>query len=109
MLNGRLHITFEDRGDFCEANRFHENLIGLQEYGGHGRLKQGIVAEHQSPGVGLRVAHRVDDGKPIAGIRHVQIGQQDIEYFRGNEFQGFTNGVGGRHVEAVAFQALAPH
>ena len=93
----------DDLGDLAEANRFHQYLVCLKEDSCHGGLEHGVVAEHQSHSVGLCVAHRVNYGKTITGIRHVKVGEQDIEVFRGNKSQGFANGGGGRHGKPLAF------
>lgn len=128
ILNGLLQVTFEncgnalfadrrvggrtreffldDRGDFAEGNRIQQDLVSLQENGGHSRLQHGVVAEHQSYSLWLRVAHGVDYGETITGIRHIQIGEQDVEGFRSNKPQGLADGAGRRDRKPLAFQAF---
>jgi hypothetical protein len=96
----------DDFGDLAEPDRLHKNLVGLQEDGGHSRLEHGVVAEHERYSVGLCVAHGVDDGEAIGGIRHVEIREQNVEVFGREESQSFAYGDGGYHFKAVAFQAL---
>ena len=99
-------FLMDDFGDLAQADRFHKNLVGLQKDGGHGRLEHGVVAEHERYSLGLCVAHSIDHGEPIGGIRHVEVGEQYIEVFGRDESQGFAYGDGGHHFKAVAFQAL---
>ena len=96
----------DDLGNFTESNRFHEDLIGLEEDGSHGGLKHRVVAEHEGYSVGLCVAHGVDYGKTITGIGHVEVREQDIEAFCKNKSQGFANGSGGGDDKPLALQAF---
>ncbi len=90
----------------AKADGIHKNLVGLQEKGGHRRLEHGVVAEHERYGVGLCMAHGIDDGEPVGGVRHVEIGKQNVKWFRRNKSKGFAYRGSRRHFKAVALQAL---
>jgi len=99
-------LLLDDFGNLRKANRFHKDLIGLQEEATQGRLKHGVATEHERYSVGLCMAHGIDDGKPITSIRHVQVGEQHIEVFNRNKSERFVYVGGGYHVKPVAFQAF---
>src|ERR1700731_5321520 len=52
------------------------------------------------------MAHGIDDGKSIASVRHVQVGEEHVEGFRRNKFQRFGYRGGGYHFKPAAFQAF---
>ena len=52
----------------------------------------------------MSVMHRGDDGKSIAGIRHMQVGDQHVEFFSHNIFQRFVDGGSRYDLKPLAFQ-----
>jgi hypothetical protein len=49
------------------------------------------------------VAHGADDGKSIPSVRHVQVGEQDVEFFRRNESERFVYASGGNDFKPIGF------
>ena len=102
-------LIVDEISEFLSLNWFHDDFIRFQKDGVHGALHVGVAADQQRKCLRLEVAHRGNHCKAVAGMRHVEVCDQDIETLCGDQFQSLGHVRGRNHFEALVFQSQSHH
>jgi hypothetical protein len=97
-----LDLLVDEFGEFAGREGFQDDIVGLENNGVHGALHVRVTADQKGERVWLGVAHCGHYGKTVAGVRHVQVGDQHVEGHGCDEFQSSGHAGGGGYVESLA-------
>ena len=103
------HLFAEEIGEFSDLEWFHDDFVRFQKDRGHSALHVGIAADQQRECIRLGVAHRGNDSKTIARVRHVQVRDEHVEALGRDMSQSFCHAGGRDYVKSLAFKGRGHH
>src|ERR1700730_4249788 len=72
-------LIADEISEFPSLEWFDDDIVCLQKDSVHSTLYVGVATDQQRNCLRLDVAHRGNHRKPIAGVWHVEISDQDVE------------------------------
>ncbi|SPF41898.1 hypothetical protein SBA1_400043 [Candidatus Sulfotelmatobacter kueseliae] len=103
------HLFPDQVGEFPNLERFHQDFVRFQEDSGHGTLHVGVAADKQRKRIRLRVAHRGDYRETVAGVRHVQVGDEYVKALGSDMSQSFCHAGGCDYFKTPVFKVRGHH
>src|ERR1700676_1781793 len=103
------HPIVDEISECLGLEGLHDDFIRFQKDGVHRTLQVGVAADQQRQCLWLDVAHRGNHCKAVAGVRHVEISDQDIEALCGDQLQSLCHVGRSDNGETLVFKSHSHH